>query len=266
MKANCIPIVYNIVSISKCPPVSQHKTDVENPPFAHHFPRGNHGFCTSMKGSPFFGVHWILIFPVPSYPEVVNVNGRNVLNNISVTFEKGETQAARRRDGGTLVWRDAAAGDVDGSWLAIRTWIILRSGLGSNCVSLYVYIYIYILCIALGSEQLHWRTCIIEVFVTKKMVCSWFHITKASNPIIPRKWLLDSIWIPFFVLHEIFHFSIRDALLDGEHQGEVGHRWTQWGGQEHTAQDHRSWVAGVRMWYPTNTMEGGIYVCIFKGT
>ena len=68
MNANCIPIVYNIVSISKCPPVSQHKTDVENPPFAHHSPGGNHGFCTSMKSSPFLGVHWILIFPVPSYP------------------------------------------------------------------------------------------------------------------------------------------------------------------------------------------------------
>ena len=40
MNANCIPIVYNIVSISKCPPVSQHKTDVENPPFAHHSPGG----------------------------------------------------------------------------------------------------------------------------------------------------------------------------------------------------------------------------------
>jgi ABC-type dipeptide/oligopeptide/nickel transport system ATPase component len=25
-------------------------------------------------------------------------------------------------------------------------------------------------------------------------------------------------------------------------------------------------LGGVRMWYPTNTMEGGIYVCIFKGT
>ena len=33
---------------------------------------------------------------------------------------------------------------------------------------IYIYVYNYILCIALESKQLHWRTCIIEVFVTKK--------------------------------------------------------------------------------------------------
>ena len=113
------------------------------------------------------------------------------------------------------------------------------------------------------SEQLHLRTCIIEVFVTKKMVCSWFRITKASNRIIPRKWLLDSIWIPCFVPHEIFHFSIRDAPLDGEHQGEVGHRWTQWGGQEHTAQDHRSWVAGWCQDVVPHEHHGGWNLCVY---
>ena len=254
----------------------------------HHshiiFLGGTMDFAHLWKVHPFLGCieSSFSQFPViPCYPEVVNVNGRNVLNNISVTFEKGETQAARRRDGGTVAWRDAAAGDVDGSWLAIRTWIILRSGLGSNCVSLYIlyiyiyiiyiyiyvfnytYVYNYILCIALESEQLHWRTCIIEVFVTKKMVCSWFHINKASNPIIPRKWLLDSIWIPFFVPHEIFHFSIRDAPLDGEHQGEVGHRWAQWGGQEHTAQDHRSWVAGWCQDVVPHEHHGGWNLCVY---
>ena len=101
-------------------------------------------------------------FPSSVVFEVANVNGRNVLNNISVTFEKGEPQAARRRLGRPFGgWPGPQDLPRDGG-----AWVLLKAvdGLlmvscssdfgsssdpfGTTCVS-------FIFCIALDSEHLH---------------------------------------------------------------------------------------------------------------